>query len=475
MLFQRFESEGLAHYSYLIGDGEEAALIDPRRDVEAYLEAASRAGLPINHVLETHRHEDFVVGSLELASRNRTELLHPQYEDVDYGEPIRDGEVLRIGSLRLEALHTPGHTPGHMSYLLRNGQGAPWVIFSGDALFAGDVGRVDLLGRERLVEMAGLLYDSLFQRLLPLGDEVIVCPAHGAGSACGESISDRPWTTIGLERQYNPRLRYEDRATFVAQVGHELEFPPYFREMERMNKQGPPLLGPLPSPRPVPAREFSERAREDQVLDTRQAADYGAAHVPGSLSIWEEGIPRFAGWFLSYDRPLLLVGEGNDPSTEVRYLARVGLDRFDGFLAGGMLEWHKHGLASRRVQTLTVQELCRRLDRGEEAWILDVRSAGELKREGRLPGAHHIHVTQLPEHIGEVPADRPVYVFCGSGLRSMIAASLLERAGRQNLNVVLGGVAGWSSRRYPLWQEAEPGVGYEQLYPELISERREFL
>jgi hydroxyacylglutathione hydrolase len=451
MLFKRFVSEGLAHYSYLIGDGNQAVVIDPRRDCDVYVQTASREGLRITHILETHRNEDYVIGSVELASRTGAVILHSSHDDLTYGygEPIRDGEELRVGRLKLESLHTPGHTHGHMSYLLYDPGGTPWMVFTGDALFAGDVGRIDFYGRDKLGEMAGQLYESLFGKILPLGDEVIVCPAHGAGSVCGTAIAERAWTTIGLERKHNPMLQYTDKADFVKHVGRMLEYPPYFQMMEKWNLEGPPLLGSLPAPPPLPPKEFATQAKDAQVLDTRMELGFGSAHVPGAFSIWEERVPSFAGWFLSYDKPILLVTETNDVSRAVRYLVRLGFDQLDGFLAGGMLAWHKAGLESHRVEAITVQDLCHLLDRDEDAWILDVRSEEEIEQKG-IPVAHHIHITQLPERLDEVPRDQPVYIFCGSGLRSMIAASLLRRAGWENLTTVLGGLAGWSSVSCPL-------------------------
>jgi hydroxyacylglutathione hydrolase len=451
MLFKRFESEGLAHYSYLIGDGNQAVVIDPRRDCDVYVQAASREGLRITHILETHRNEDYVIGSVELASRTGAAILHSAHDDLayGYGEPIGDSEKLKIGRFRLEALHTPGHTLGHMSYLLHDSNGAPWMIFTGDALFAGDVGRTDFYGRDRLEEITGLLYESLFRKILPLGDEVIVCPAHGAGSICGTAIADRTWTTVGLERKHNPKLRYADKADFVQHVGRILEYPPYFRMMEKLNLEGPPLLGSLPVPSPLSPKKFAARAEDAQVLDTRMELGFGSAHVPGTLFVWEGRVPSFAGWFLSYDKPILLITETNDVSRTVSYLTRLGFDQMDGFLAGGMLAWHKAGLESHRVETATVQDLCHLLDRDEDVWVLDVRSDKEVEQR-EIPIGYHIHITQLPERLGEVPRDRPVYIFCGSGLRSMIAASLLRRAGWENLTVVLGGLMGWTSVSCPL-------------------------
>jgi len=451
MLFERVEAKGLAHYSYLIGSGNRAVVIDPRRDCDVYMQAAARAGLPITHILETHRNEDYVIGSVELASRTGAQVLHSAYDELSYGYggPIAEGEVIPIGRLRLEPIHTPGHTLGHMSFILRDSTSAPWVVFTGDALFAGDVGRTDFYGEDRLAEMTGLLYDSIVERLLPLGDGVIVAPAHGAGSACGTAISQRPWTTIGLERAHNPKLQYASRADFVAHAARMLEYPPYFRKMEELNLLGPPLVGAFPSPKPMSPHEFAAAATDAVVLDTRMELGFTAAHVAGSISIWEIGVPGWAGWFLPYDKPILLVTDTQDVSSVVRQLLRLGYDRVEGVLSGGMTEWHAAGLPSSSVCAVTVQQLCRLLDEEAGLWILDVRSKEEVEHSS-IPGAHHIHLSQLPQHREDVPRNRPVYIFCGSGVRSTVAASLLKRSGWQDLIVVLGGLSGWNSTSCPL-------------------------
>jgi hydroxyacylglutathione hydrolase len=446
MLFERMESKGLAQYSYLIGDGRDAVVIDPRRDCEAYIERAYGEGMRIKYILETHRHEDFVIGSPELAQRTDAEIWHADGQlDYLYGHSVEDGQTWNVGRLQIQAKHSPGHTPGSMSYLLRDPGGELWMLFTGDALFAGDVGRVDLLGMDRAGEMAGLLHDSIFNRLLPLGDEVIVCPAHGAGSVCGTAIAERMWTTIGLERKLNPKLQFTDEAQFVANVARELERPPYFRLMEKYNVEGAPLLSSLPALAPLSPGEFVREKEEALVVDTRSELGFASAHVPGSLFIWGAGLSDFAGWFLRHDMPILLVSEGENPVQVTRYLLRLGYDGLAGYLAGGMLAWHTAGLESSATRTVTVQQLCFLLDEGEETSILDVRSEEELEKTGRIPLAQHIHLTQLPEHLDEVPQDRTVYIFCGSGLRSTLAASLLQRAGWTDLVVVLGGLAGWNS------------------------------
>ena len=451
MLLERIVSPGLAHYSYLVGDRNEATVIDPRRDCEIYVQKATAATMRIVNIFETHRNEDYVVGSQELASLTGAEVWHADAQwEYRYGRAAQPGQRWRIGRLEVEAILTPGHTPGSMSYLLRDSGGLPWIVFTGDALFAGDVGRIDLLGRDRSAEFAFLLYHSIFDKLLPLGDEIIVCPAHGAGSVCGESIAERIWTTIGIERKFNPKLQVKTKEEFVdSMTKSQLERPPYFRKMEEVNLERAHARR-LAAPQPLPPGDFQKLVKEAQVLDTRMELCYSAGHVPGAQNIWLEGLASFAGWFLTYEKPILLVTPTNDPTEATDILGRIGFDEIAGYLAGGMLAWHMAGLESSSIQTITVQTLCHLLDAPAPVWILDVRSDEELRRDGAIKGTQHIHVTQLPEHESEVPADRRVYVFCGSGLRSMVAASYLQARGLTDLTVVLGGLAGWKSWRCPI-------------------------
>jgi hydroxyacylglutathione hydrolase len=449
MLFTRIASEGISHYSYLIGDGREAVVIDPRIDCDTYVERAHIEGYHVLHVLETHRQEDFVLGSVALATRTGAEIWHADSQwDYRYGSAVKDGQTWKIGRLKLEAIHSPGHTPGSMSYLLYDPDGYPWMVFTGDALFAGDVGRVDFMGMDRAPEMAGSLYDTIFTRLLPLGDGVLVCPAHGPGSVCASDIGERMWTTIGLERLSNKKLLAAGRDEFILLTAKKLEYPPYFRQMEKLNLEGVSFCDTLAVPLSV--HDFTSRARDAIILDTRSELAFGSAHVPNALSIWSAGLPGFAGWFLTYDKPTLLVNESNNPGQVMPYLHRLGFFNVSGFLSGGMLAWHMAGRESAAIKTATVQSLCSLLDRGDSLWILDVRSIDELEHGGRLTGAHHIHLTELMSRMNEVPRDRAVCIFCGSGLRSMVAASILKREGWQDLVVVLGGLAGWKSVSCPI-------------------------
>ncbi|MBD3209891.1 MBL fold metallo-hydrolase [Candidatus Micrarchaeota archaeon] len=448
MIFSRIESEGLAHYSYLIAHNGEAIVIDPRRDCDEYLSMAVGQGFRITNILETHRNEDYLVGSRELASLTGAEIHHADSQlDYRYGQPVKEGDSWHAGRLKISALHTPGHTPGHMSYVLHDPGGNPWAVFTGDALFAGDVGRTDLLGEDRARKNAEQLYDSIFSKILPLGDGVLVCPAHGSGSACGSSIAERKWTTVGLERRHNPKLQVKDRNEFVNKAGAKLEFPPYFKKMEEFNLN-PPLMRTA-RPLPMSPGLFEAHAAESFVLDSRTELAFASAHVPGSLSIWREGIPGFAGWFVPYDKSLLLVSDGEYPEQEIRMLSRIGLDNISGFLSGGMLSWNMSGKKTGSVDTLSVTEMCSRLDRESGGNLLDVRSSGEIAHSGKIRNATHIHITQLPGRLKEVPEEN-LHIFCGSGLRSMAAASYLKKEKNLDSSVILGGTSAWDSATCPI-------------------------
>ncbi len=451
MLFERIKSEGIAHYSYIIGDQNEAVVIDPRRDVQRYIDLASQHGMNIKMVLETHRNEDYIIGSYEIKKRTGADIYHAD-EDLDYtyGEAAEEDDAWNIGRLKVKAIHTPGHTLGSMSYVLYDPDEEPWMVFTGDALFAGDVGRVDFYGEENLEETAFKLYDSIFNKLLPLGDGVIICPAHGSGSVCGSEIAERELTTIGIEKNRNPKLQVENKEEFAEKTAEMLEYPPYFKKMEKMNLELPEHTLSGKTLEYLSPHEFKKRAEEAVILDTRKELSFGASHIPRALSIWLDGVPNFAGWFLPYDKPILLVDESGNPEQALTYLKRIGYDNVEGCLAGGMLSWHMSGEESDSIHTVNVHEVCKILDEDKSAYLLDVRPEEEIKQKGNIQGAHELHVTKLPDNMDDVPKDKPVYIFCGSGLRSMTAASLLKKNGWEDLHVVLGGLSGWSSTTCPV-------------------------
>ncbi len=453
MLLKQIESKGLAHYSYLIGDGAEAAVIDPRRDVDIYIELARKNGMHLGTVLETHRNEDCLVGSLEIQRQTGAEVCHADDQlPYEYGRPVKGGDQWQVGRLRIKALKTPGHTPGSFSYLLHDAEGNPWAIFTGDALFAGDVGRVDFLGEDHIREMAGQLYDSLYSEILPLGDGVIVFPAHGSGSACGFDIAERRVSTVGIEKIANPALQHAGREDFISGVGKIMEKAPYFERMEKYNLEGAPPLGGIPDPKALSPAQFASESENQNalVVDVRTELEFGSSHIPGSLFVFSDGLERFAGFFVPPDRKLLLVGEGDYPEDCIVRLRRIGFDNIAGYLTGGMNHWQSAGLATASTKTVAVQGLCRILDRSDDFWLLDVRQTEELQKQGVITGAHHIPITQITERFDEVPRDENVYIFCGSGLRAMIVASILQQNDYDNISVALGGFRGWISTSCPI-------------------------
>jgi len=455
MVFERIKSEGIAHNSYLIGSENDAAVIDPRRDCQIYLHLAQQNGLKIKHVFETHRNEDYVTGSIELNNLTGAEVYHGPGLPWKYGNTLADGQQFQIGKLRLTAIHTPGHTDESMSYAmadLSSGE-ATVMVFTGDALFVGDIGRTDLYGPEEAPRLASNLYDSIFNRLLPLGDGVIVCPAHGAGSVCGVNIADRDESTLGIERVQNPVLRMKNKDDFIQyKVAERLERPPYFQQMEKYNLEGPPLLGCMPSPLPLAPIEFSREMEQGAVvIDTSAPAAFGGAHVKGSYSIWLEGLSLFAGWVLHYDKPILLVLEDQSHLEKaVRYLIRAGYDRIAGYLKNGIAGWYNAGLPAERLQLLTVHELKAKIDRGDQLTVLDVRGWDEWDA-GHIESAQHIYVGHLHERQLDIPKDRPVIVICNVGHRAGLGASMLLRQGWREVYSVVGSMEAWKAAGYPVY------------------------
>jgi hydroxyacylglutathione hydrolase len=453
MIFQRIKSAGIAHNSYLIGSGSEAAVIDPRRDSQIYIDLAQQHGLKIKHIFETHRNEDYVIGSIELNSTTGAPIHHGPGLDWKYGQTLKDGQTFQVGALRLKAIHTPGHTDESMSYALTDlatGE-ATVMVFTGDALFVGDVGRTDLYGPEEAPRLAANLYDSIFNKLLPLGEGVILCPAHGGGSVCGLNIASRDDSTLGIERAQNPLLQLGRDAFINRKVAEQPERPYYFRQMEKYNLEGPPLLGCMPLPSPLTPAEFKqEMERGAVVVDASEPAAFGGAHIKGGYSVWLEGLPVFAGWVLSYDRPILLVLEDEAHLDKaVRYLIRAGYDQVTGYLKEGTEGWYNAGFPVESLPLLSVHQLKSKLDRGEELLVLDTRGQDEWD-SGHIKGALHIYVGYLEQRLAEVPGDKPVAVICNVGHRAGLGASILLRAGYKQVSNVLGSVKAWVAAGYPV-------------------------
>lgn len=340
MLFEKIKSDILAHNSYIIGAGGEAAVIDPRRDCLVYATVAEREGMKITKIFETHKNEDYVIGSRELARPTGAEILHGAREEFGFGTGVREGETFTVGSLELEVLETPGHTIESISLLLRDRSvsGDPLMVFTGDALFAWDVGRTDLAGEDKRREMSEMLYASLHEKLLTLPDSTIVCPAHGAGSVCGGNIGDREYTTIGFEKATNGLLSLSKEEFVERKVSERLYEPQYIAMMRKLNREGPPLIYNLPHLQAYSAREIrSLMDRGVQVVDIRSPTSFAGGHIPGTISIWRQGLPLYMGYYLNYEDPIVLVDDFNlDLDHVVRHFVRLGYDNIAGYLAGGL-------------------------------------------------------------------------------------------------------------------------------------------
>ena len=453
MFLERVHSPGLAHISYIIGDGGHAAVIDPRRDCRVYVDIARREGARISHIFETHRNEDYAVGSLDLARLTGADIHHGTALPFDYGNGVSDGDAFALGSLRLGVLTTPGHTDESISITVTDlTQGEdPFAVFTGDALFVGDVGRADFFP-DRPEEVAGLLYGSLFDKLLPLGDHVLVYPAHGAGSVCGGRISAREFSTIGYERRHNHALQMTDRDEFIAfKVAEHHYFPPYFRKMEEYNLKGAPPMPALPEPCACSADEFAANMERGMiVVDVRSPEAFGGAHVPRSLAIPLDMVPRFAGWLLPYETPVgLVVEHAHEVHTAVQYLIRIGYDDIVGCLEEGMHDWETGGREFEGVPHVYIGEIKRRMEADEPFTLLDVRSEEEFE-EGHLRGAVNIYLGKLPDRLDDVPPARPITCFCGTGHRAIIAASVLKRSGFDRVENCLGSMAACRATACPL-------------------------
>jgi len=450
MFIETIKTDGLAHLSYVVGDGIAAAVIDPRRDIAVYEKIAQEHGVAITHIFETHRNEDLVTGSENLARRTGAMVLRGSTDeyDVPYARTVRDGEQVQLGELGLTVLETPGHTLDSISIVVRHTEtgDSPLGVFTGDALFVNDVGRTDFYP-DRAEELAGMLYHSLHEKLLALGDQTVVYPAHGAGSVCGLGMANRDFSTLGYERVHSPRLALS-RADFIkAKTGEHHDNPPYFRKMEEVNASSGPGLGlDVRTPAPLGVEDFASRLEEGLIaVDLRMAECFAGGHVPGSLSLPADMLTSFAGWFLPYDAPIGLIAAGSEQAMRgARDLARIGYDRIAGYLEGAVTGWAVSGRSVGRIAAIEGAEFKQRHDSGADFILLDVRAKPEFDQE-RLEGAIHIYLGELPERLDELDPDQEIITFCGSGQRALIAASLLKRAGYEKVTVNWGSMGACQS------------------------------
>ena len=453
MYFKQFYLGCLAHASYLIGSEGEAAVVDPQRDVDQYLEEAKLQGMKIKYVIETHLHADFVSGHHELAERTGAKIVFGEKAGVTFEHQyVRDGEVLTVGKGRLRILETPGHTPESISIVVEDPErpGKPTKVLTGDTLFIGDVGRPDLAGGKgyKAEQMAGMLYDSLRQKLMTLPDEVEVYPAHGAGSMCGRNISNETSSTIGQQRLFNYALKPMSKEAFVKMMITDLpEAPAYFSQDAELNRTGAAMLKELPPPAELDAAEFKRLAAQGYlILDVRGGAAFGNGHAPGAINIGLGG--QFASWagtLIARETPILLVAEEHEAVKEaVERLARVGIESVKGFLSGGMYGWDKAGEPVETIAQIPVDELRHRMDEGAGLQLIDVRKPNEYGG-GHAPGFVNVPLPHLEEQLGQFERERPTAVMCQSGYRSSAGVSILAKHGFKNLYNVVGGMTAWAN------------------------------
>lgn len=463
MLVEQLYTSCLSEAAYFIASQDEAAVIDPLRDVDAYLQKAEDLGVKIKYIFETHFHADFVSGHVELSRRTGAPIIYGPGAKTNFESTnAKDGETFEIGGLTLAALHTPGHTLESTSYLLYNEQGKPYCIFTGDTLFVGDVGRPDLFsGNLTKEELAAKLYHSLQTKIKTLPDDVIVYPAHGPGSACGKNLGKETFSTIGEQKENNYALQEQTEEEFVAAVTTGLNAPPaYFPLNARINQQGYKPMEEVKEQglRPRSAEAVSEEIKGGAwVLDTRPATAFTEGFIPGSVFVGLDG--RFAEWaakLIPLHQPLVLVTEPGKEEESLTRLSRVGMDNILGYLEGSIAAWQAAGKPLDLIIDVEADELAMDIPHDDRLEVLDVRQPGEYEN-GHVKGANNLPLSEFTDilKLAMVDTDANLYVHCAGGYRSVIACSLLKRQGIHNLRNVLGG---WGSikaeKKMPLVQPA---------------------
>jgi hydroxyacylglutathione hydrolase len=463
MYFEQFYLGCLAHASYMMASEGEAIVVDPQRDVEIYLKAAEANHLSIRHIFETHLHADFVSGHRELAARTGAKIYIGAQAGATFPHvSVKDGFQLCAGRIRIGALETPGHTSESICLIVTDEEKSldPWAVLTGDTLFIGDVGRPDLSPRHTPVQLAGMLYDSLHDKLLKLADNVLVYPAHGAGSLCGRNMRAEKVSTIGTERLTNYALQIKSREEFIEQLTCNLPArPEYFVRDAEINRGGAAALADLPALSPIePGALQTLLVEGGMALDVRPGEDFAAGHVPGSVNIALSG--QFASWagaLLGLDAQPVLIGESEEAVAEARMrLARIGLENAPGYLNGGVEAWKKAGLPLETLPQIAVADLSGQLQ-SSTMQVLDVRREREWE-DGHIEGACWWPLDNFKVAPPEIDRTVPIAVHCKGGYRSMIACSLLQRAGFQNVVNVVGGFDAWQAAKLPVATEKPVGT-----------------
>lgn len=443
MKFRQFYLGCLAHASYYIGSGDEAAIIDPQRDVDQYIDEANAQGQRIKYIIETHSHADFVSGHLELAKRTGAQIIYGERANTQFPTlKVKDGDVLNVGGIELKFLETPGHTPEGITIVATNNEDAdaPPKMFTGDTLFIGDVGRPDLVGSKGFTaeEMGGMLYDSLHEKILPYGDETEIYPAHGAGSLCGKSLSKETWSTLGEQRKINYALKPMTKEEFIKVVAADQpEVPAYFPVSASQNLAGSVSIEDL-----TPPMAMSSEAIENfdgVVVDVRRNIEFGAGHVEHSVNIWLQG--QFASWagtMIPIGTPVAIVADTQEEIEEAFIrLARVGIETVKGYI-----KFADYKGATRTTEQVSVQEVSEVTQTEKFIQFVDVRRTAEYAN-GHAVGAINIPLDKLPRELDRLDPEVPTYMICQSGYRSSLGTSVLENAGFKALFNVTGGTSAW--------------------------------
>lgn len=469
MLLRYFYDSKLAHASYMVGCQRtgEALIVDPDRDADIYLKAAKVEGMRITGVAETHIHADFVSGARELAERCGAKLYLSDAGDENwkYGyaknykhQLLQDGDTFKVGNIKFEVMHTPGHTPEHISFLLTDAAGAdrPMGIFSGDFVFVGDVGRPDLL--EKAVGVAGTaeigarqMFNSL-QRFKALPDYLQVWPAHGAGSACGKALGAIPSSTAGYEKMFNWAMQAADEEKFVAALlDGQPEPPKYFAMMKKVNKEGPKLLNGIRKPEQLRAERLGKILMQGEtIVDTRPSEVFASGHIPGTINIpYNNTFINWAGWLLDYAKPFYLIVVSAKIESVLKDLRAIGLDNVEGYFdVEAINAWSATGQLLQTYDLATPQQVAEQVLNGK-ALLVDVRGLSEWN-DGHIAEAKHIMLGYLPDRVQELPKDKPIVVQCRTGSRSAIAASILQARGITNVMNLLGGIRDWQASGLPV-------------------------
>jgi len=463
MYFEQFYLGCLAHASYLLASGGEAVVVDPQRDVDLYLKAADAQGVKIRHIFETHLHADFVSGHRELAARTGAKIYIGARAGAQFSHvPVSEGFELVVGALRIRVLETPGHTPESICLVISDLEKSPdaWAVLTGDTLFLGDVGRPDLSREYTAAQLAGMLFDSLHGKLMPLADDVLVYPAHGAGSLCGRNMRAERSSTMGTERLTNYALQIRSKDEFITQLTEHLPTrPEYFSQDAEINRAGASTLSDLPELRRLAPAELDRMLRDGEIaLDVRAGEEFAAGHVPGSVNIALSGqFATWAGTVLGLKAHPVLIAESEEQLAEARVrLARVGIEDLDGYLDGGVGAWKAAGFPLAKLTQISPAELSKQLSQNR-LQVLDVRREPEWEA-GHIDGAAWWPLDHFKVSTPEIDHDAPIAVHCKGGYRSAIACSLLLRAGFKSVSNVSGGFDAWQQAKLPFVSEKPVGA-----------------